>query len=58
VSGEVRPRPEGKDRTALDSKDIELVVSDLSILSPADNSPFQPTDSDYANEELHLGIAT
>jgi aspartyl-tRNA synthetase len=56
VSGEVRPRPEGKDRTALDSKGIELIASDLSILSPADNLPFQPTENDQASvsEEQRL----
>lgn len=56
VSGEVRPRPEGKDRTALDSKGIELIASDLSILSPADNPPFQPTENDHtsASEEQRL----
>lgn len=56
VSGEVRPRPEGKDRTALDSKGIELIASDLSILSPADDPPFQPTENDHASvsEEQRL----
>jgi aspartyl-tRNA synthetase len=56
VSGEVRLRPEGKDRTALDSKGIELIASDLSILSPADNPPFQPTENDHASasEEQRL----
>lgn len=56
VSGEVRPRPEGKDRTALDSKGIELIASGLSILSPADNLPFQPTENDHASasEEQRL----
>ena len=48
------PRPEGKDRTWIDSKDVELEVNDIEILGVQNLYLFRPQDHKQVGEEQRL----
>ena len=52
VKGDVRPRESVNDK--LKTGKIEIHVSDLRVLSRAETTPFEVTNSDKVNEELKL----
>lgn len=52
AKGEVRPRE--SENTKLKTGKIEVAVTDLRILSKAETTPFEVTNSDKVNEELKL----
>lgn len=54
VEGIVQQRPEGKDRTWLDTKDIEIEIENIEILSRCAELPFRPQDQDKVGEEQRL----
>ncbi len=54
IEGEIVRRPEGKDRTSLDTKDIELEVRGIDLLSRCIALPFRPQAREEASEEQHL----
>ena len=54
VEGKVRPRLEGNTNPKLDTGEIEVLVSDLRLLSKSDNPPFEPTEYGQVGEETRL----
>ena len=50
VSGEVRERPEGNTNADLPTGEIEVVATDLEVLSPAAPLPFQIDDVESPEE--------
>lgn len=54
ICGLIRERPEGKDVTWLDSKDIELEVRQIEILGKSKPLPFRPQDHEVVGEEHRL----
>jgi aspartyl-tRNA synthetase len=54
VSGEVRERPEGNANADLPTGEIEVVATDLEILSPAAPLPFQIDERVTVGEEARL----
>lgn len=54
VTGLVVPRPEGKDRTWIDSKDVELEAKEIEILGSSEPLPFRPQDHKQVGEEQRL----
>jgi aspartyl-tRNA synthetase len=54
VSGEVRARPEGTVNPNLPTGEVEVVVSDVTILSAAETPPFPIEDRIEADELLRL----
>lgn len=54
VTGEVRARPEGTVNPELPTGEVEVVVTELEVLSQADTPPFVIEDRIEASEELRL----
>ncbi len=54
VTGEVRKRPEGNANTDLPTGEIEVVATDLEVLSPAAPLPFQIDERVTVGEEARL----
>jgi aspartyl-tRNA synthetase len=54
VSGDVRPRREGTVNPDLETGEIEIAVTEVEVLSPADTPPFPVEDRIEASEELRL----
>jgi aspartyl-tRNA synthetase len=54
VSGEVRERPEGNSNADLPTGEIEVVATDLEVLSPAAPLPFQIDERVTVGEEARL----
>ena len=54
VSGEVRERPEGNTNADLPTGEIEVVATDLEVLSPAAPLPFQIDERVTVGEEARL----
>lgn len=55
VTGKVRPRPEGQTNSTLATGEIEVLVEKLTVLSKAEQIPFEIAGQDNdANEELRL----
>ncbi len=54
IQGSVLQRPEGKDRTWLDTKDIEVDAHNLEVLSKCLPPPFRPQDSGTVGEEQRM----
>ena len=54
VRGTVRPRPEGTVNTDLPTGEVEVVATELSVLSPADTLPFQLDERIDVDESLRL----
>ncbi len=54
VTGEVRLRPEGNANVALPTGEIEVVATDLEVLSPAAPLPFQIDERVTVGEEARL----
>ncbi|MEO8555409.1 MAG: aspartate--tRNA ligase [Actinomycetota bacterium] len=54
VTGEVRKRPEGNANADLPTGEIEVVATDLEVLSPAAPLPFQIDDRVTVGEEARL----
>ncbi|MBU0595952.1 aspartate--tRNA ligase, partial [Candidatus Bipolaricaulota bacterium] len=54
VEGVVLRRPEGKDRTTLDTKEIEFSCSTLEILNSSTTLPFRPEEGDKVGEDERL----
>ena len=54
IKGLVVQRPEGKDRTWIDSKDVELEVNNIEILGSSEPVPFRPQDHKQVGEEQRL----
>ena len=54
VTGEVRMRPEGNANTDLPTGEIEVVATDLEVLSPAAPLPFQIDERVTVGEEARL----
>ena len=55
-SGTIRNRPEGKDRTHLDKKNIEFLIDDLEVLSQCPTPPFRPDETASVSEEMRLAF--
>jgi aspartyl-tRNA synthetase len=56
IHGSVLERPEGKDRTWLDTKDIEVDAHGLEVLSKCLPPPFRPQDSSMVGEEQRMAF--
>jgi aspartyl-tRNA synthetase len=54
VTGEVRKRPEGNANTDLPTGEVEVVATDLEVLSPAAPLPFQIDERVTVGEEARL----
>ncbi len=54
VEGKVRKRPDGMSNSKLPTGEIEVLISDLKILSEAQTPPFEIDSDDVVNEELRL----
>jgi aspartyl-tRNA synthetase len=54
VSGDVRARREGTVNPDLETGEIEIAVTEVEVLSPADTPPFPVEDRIEASEELRL----
>jgi len=54
VTGKVAPRPEGTVNPKLDTGEVEVRVSDLTIFNASENPPFQPSSVDLPGEDLRL----
>ena len=57
VTGKVRKRPEGTDNEKIPTGEVEVLVSQLEVLNPADVLPFpidDPQEVAKVNEELRL----
>jgi aspartyl-tRNA synthetase len=54
VVGEVSPRPEGNANPELPTGDIEIVTSELEVLSPSAPLPFQIDERESVGEEVRL----
>lgn len=54
VEGEVTPRPEGTVNRELPTGEVEVVASNLTVLSPAAALPFQLDDRSDVDESLRL----
>jgi aspartyl-tRNA synthetase len=54
VTGQVRPRPEGNANKDLPTGEIEVVATELEVLSPAAPLPFQIDDRVTVGEEARL----
>ena len=54
IQGLVVPRPEGKDRTWIDSKDVELEANAIEVLGRSEPVPFRPQDHKMVGEEQRL----
>ena len=54
VTGKVAPRPEGTVNPKLDTGEIEVRVTELSILNKCPNPPFLPSQQDLPGEDLRL----
>lgn len=54
VMGKVRRRPEGTEQTQLQIKDVEVLVSELQVLSAATPPPFAPDEADAVHEDVRL----
>jgi aspartyl-tRNA synthetase len=54
IEGKIVKRPQGKERTSLDTKDIELDVSIIELLNPCTVLPFRPQMRNQASEEQRL----
>jgi aspartyl-tRNA synthetase len=54
VTGEVRERPEGNANPDLPTGDIEVIVSDLTVLNPSAPLPFQIDERVTVGEEARL----
>jgi len=54
MEGVVALRPEGKDRTSLDTKDIELRLTAVEIFNASRPLPFLPSDDVHTGEEQRL----
>src|SRR5664280_3768648 len=54
VTGEVRARPEGNTNTGLPTGEIEVVATELEVLSPAAPLPFQIDERVTVGEEARL----
>ena len=55
VCGKLVRRPDGKDQTWLDSRDIEFQVSQIQILGDSLPVPFRPQDGGVVGEDQRLG---
>ena len=54
VKGNVRQRPAGSENPAMDTGDIEVMASDVSVLNQSLTPPFYITDDAGADESLRL----
>jgi len=54
LSGVLRLRPAGTERTSLDSKDVELEADRFEVLAGVSNLPFRPQERDKVSEERRL----
>jgi aspartyl-tRNA synthetase len=54
VTGTVRKRPEGNENADLESGMVEVLVTDLKILSKSKTTPFEIDSDKEINEELRL----
>ncbi len=53
-SGKLIRRPEGMDRTSLDTKTIELEAQEVEVLNHSATPPFKPERPDLTSEEVRL----
>ena len=54
IAGKVRPRGEGKENPKLPTGQVEIVCSDLTLLSRSEPVPFEPDAWSDTSEELRL----
>jgi aspartyl-tRNA synthetase len=54
ITGVLAQRPEGKDRTSLDTKTVELEATAIELLNRSKTPPFRPGDPDRTNETQRL----
>ncbi|MCE5202301.1 MAG: aspartate--tRNA ligase [Synergistaceae bacterium] len=54
VRGKLRRRPEGTENPAIATGQVELLVDDFLVLSPAKLVPFEIDNADAVNEDLRL----
>jgi len=56
VTGKLVRRPEGKDRTWLDTRDIEFQAEEIEILGQSSPVPFRPQDGESVGEDQRLSF--
>jgi aspartyl-tRNA synthetase len=54
VKGQVQPRPEGTINPKLTTGKVEVLISDLEILNPAENAPFRIDEYQEVGEDIRL----
>jgi aspartyl-tRNA synthetase len=54
IHGTVIQRPAGQDNPKLSTGQIELLASEIEVLSKSQNAPFSPTQQDLPGEDLRL----
>ena len=54
ITGSVRRRPPGSENPKMLTGEIEVVASDIEVLSPARTPPFLPEEADKVQEDLRL----
>lgn len=54
ITGDVRLRPEGNENKDINSGKVEILVSELNIVSKAKTTPFEIDSTKEVNEELRL----
>lgn len=54
ITGEIRLRPEGTENKSLPSGSVEIIATDLRILSRAEPLPFYPDEHQSVTEEVRL----
>ena len=54
VTGTVRKRPEGEENKRMETGEIEVIISELTVLNQSKTPPFEIDHSSVANEEIRL----
>lgn len=54
VKGKVVPRPEGTANPKLPTGEIEIEASELKILNPSENPPFEISEDSFVSEDVRL----
>ncbi|MDD3120175.1 MAG: OB-fold nucleic acid binding domain-containing protein, partial [Candidatus Gracilibacteria bacterium] len=54
VTGKVRPRPAGQENPKLKTGEIEIIISNIKILSKSKTPPFEISEFSEANEDIRL----
>lgn len=54
VRGKLRKRPDETENSSIATGEVELVASEMSVLSPSKLPPFDPEEADAVNEDLRM----